>query len=686
MLGSRKRASFVLNSRETDRFRPDIQGLRAVAVVAVVLNHAGIPFVSGGYVGVDVFFVISGFLITSHLLRSLERDNRIHFGAFYARRARRILPASFTVLAASIAGAYFFVPPVLREQVFRDAVATALYVPNYAFAIQGTDYLADSAPSVFQHYWSLGVEEQFYLLWPLLLLAAFVLTRGSRRALVVALAVVVVGSFIVCVLLTYSSQPWAFFSLWSRAWELGIGGLVAVVPVAGARRMPAAIAGTLGWIGVAGILVASILFSASTAFPGSAAALPVASAALVIFAGGTPSRFGPLLVLGLRPVQFLGLISYSLYLVHWPILILTEDAVGTYVTLSVWATTGLALAAVPIAWALYRWIENPARDSTWLTRRSWRPLVAAGVGSLVLALVASTGASATTGLPLNSGRAAAASTPTDPPIATAFVPSNLRPSLQRAADDNPALYADGCEVGFAQTVPGPCYLGDPKGKRIVLFGDSHAAQWYPALAAIAKNEGYRLETQTKSACPSVDIEIARNGVDYKACDVWRDNVLRDLKSDPPALVIIANYDNPDFNDSSNTSDQWAAGMRSTLGQLTAVTKVAVIADTPDFRVSPIVCLSAHLTSAVDCARPATTVLKSPGRVPSADPSNLSGATFIDLTGYFCTTSCPPIIGATMVYRDSHHLSATFAASLAPVLEPRIDELLGSGSTPNKTGG
>jgi peptidoglycan/LPS O-acetylase OafA/YrhL len=659
-------------------FRPDIQGLRALAVLAVILNHAGLPFVQGGYVGVDVFFVISGFLITAHLLRSLESDGRIGFAGFYARRARRILPAAFTVLGLSIMGTFVFVPPLLREQVFRDAVATAFYVPNYAFAVQGTDYLAETSPSVFQHYWSLGVEEQFYLLWPLLLLAIFLLVRRSRTGLVVTLAILVVGSFATCVVLTSHSQPWAFFSLWTRAWELGVGGLIAVIP--SHLRLGPKVAAYVGWVGIGGIFAAAVLYSSATAFPGWAAALPVAAAGLVIFSGNTAPAYGPQALLGARPLQFLGLISYSLYLLHWPVLVLAQNAVGNYTPLPVWATTLLVVASIPLAWALYRFVENPARRASWLRRTNWRPLALAGIGSLVLAGVALGGSVATAALPLNAGRTTAQVPPTDPPVATQFVPSNLVPDLQHAADDNPAIYADGCEVDFAQTSPQPCFTGDPGGQRIVLFGDSHAAQWYPALAKFAKDNHLRLETETKSACPSVAVEVARNGVDYSACDTWRNNVISDLQANPPALVVIANYGNPEFNDKDNPANQWATGMKQTIGTLTTATKVVVIADTPDLRTSPIVCLSAHLTSAQSCGRPRSLALDSPGRIPGETPADLAGASFVDLTDYFCSaTWCPAIVGDTLIYRDSHHITATYSTDLAAVLAPRLLKIIDSGS-------
>src|SRR5690625_3280952 len=208
-------------------FRPDVQGLRAIAVRLVVLYHAGLQTLSGGFVGVDVFFVISGFLITTHLLESLQTHGRIPFASFYAKRARRILPASLLVAGLTVVAAWLWMPPLLMTQVFEGAVATALYVPNILFAVEGTEYLAETSPSVFQHYWSLGIEEQFYLFWPAILAAGFWLARRSERRLLYGVAALTLVSFIACVVWMDISQSWTFFSLPTRAWELGVGGLLA---------------------------------------------------------------------------------------------------------------------------------------------------------------------------------------------------------------------------------------------------------------------------------------------------------------------------------------------------------------------------------------------------------------------------------------------------------------------------
>lgn len=654
-------------------FRGDIQGLRAVAVGAVVLYHAGVPFLPGGFVGVDVFFVISGFLITTHLLTELDREGRVRFARFYARRARRILPAAFVVLAASVVAALIWYPPLLMGEVWKDAVATALYVPNYLFAVEGTDYLAEQTPSLFQHYWSLGIEEQFYLLWPVVLAAAAAFTR-TRRALFVILAALVAVSFAVGVAQTYSDQPWAFFSLPTRAWELGAGGLLAIA-VSRGIRVPARLAPTAGWIGLAGIVAAIVLFDAGTLFPGVAAALPVAATLLVIFAGTTSSRGAPTAVLSTPGMMFVGAISYSLYLVHWPALLVPQAASGFTAPLPLAVALGIAVLCVPAAWVLHRLVENPVRRAPWLvTARPRRSLAAALGGSAACVLLASAAAATASAAPLRTD-ALASSAVTAPPAATSFVPANVTPDLRDVRDDEPVIYADGCVDDYRSSEAKGCVYEPAKtasapAPRIVLFGDSHAASWFPAVAGAAEAQGYALQVFTKASCRSLEMPQERDGVPYVSCDHWRAKVLERLGEDPPALVILANYAAAADNVGA---DRWREGLTGTLDAIDV--PVVILADSPDLRTPPAVCLSAHLTDTPVCSVSAAEALRPEVRAIERAVAAAEGAEVIDLGRFFCDDTCGPIIGDTVVYRDAHHLTATFSELLAPPLARELAPIL-----------
>jgi len=655
-----------VNSHNTTGFRGDIQGLRAIAVASVLLYHANMPFITGGYVGVDVFFVISGFLITSHLLSQLRTRGRVDFPAFYARRVRRILPASLVVVALSTLGAVIWYPPMLIREVWKGAVASALYVPNYLFAVEGTDYLSEQSPSLFQHYWSLGVEEQFYLVWPVLLGLGFLAMRSRARRLFLLVAGLTVASFIAGAVLTYHSQPWAFFSLPTRAWELGAGGLAAFVA---AYRPDLIKAGpVLGWVGVAGILASLFLFDSSTSFPGIAAALPVLSTAAVILAGVNASSFGPAAVLSLRPFQFIGLTSYSLYLVHWPLFLLINAAVFQ-AHLSAPLRLGIALLCVPLAWLLYRFVEAPARDGRWLKNaRPRRSLLAAAVAPVIVALIATGSFLYVRSVPLHADAAAQTASISAAPAFTGFVPSNLKPSLSEASTDQAEIYDDGCHATFTESDLKSCVYGDPKLPRIVLFGDSHAAHWFPALKAFAASHGYSLESRTKSSCPSVLAGISLNGVPYTSCAEWRQKVIDRINSEPVALVVVSNYaaSLPRLLD----GESWEKGLRKTLDSIRATT--VVLADTPDLKVSTPVCLSAKITAASACGK-ARSAAFTP-QVQNAERAAAAGhgSGFIDLSDYLCSADrCDPIIGDTLVYRDGHHLTATFSTKLAQPLGEKL---------------
>ena len=395
-------------------FRPDIEGLRAVAVLAVVLFHADVPGVGGGYVGVDVFFVISGFLITGLLFREVSTAGTVRLRRFYGARARRLLPASATVGVVTAIGSAVLLPPLQARTVIGDGIASALYVGNYRFIFQGVDYLApEMAPSPFLHYWSLGVEEQFYLVWPALIIGTAWLIRRARRRTrthatssqspyLVVLALVAAVSFALSLVVTYWLPFVAFFSLPTRAWQLAVGGLVALT--AGQwRRLPATVATIAGWGGLALILLACILLSTTTLYPGTAALLPVLGTALVIGAGCAAHSQGCGRVLALSPMRAVGRVSYSWYLWHWPVLLLAPPLLGHPLGLAgrlatVVVSGGLAVLTLHL-------IENPLRFAA-PVRRS--PIGSLALGGAATAVAVCVGVALLVLVPIPVGRGAPA--------------------------------------------------------------------------------------------------------------------------------------------------------------------------------------------------------------------------------------------------------------------------------------
>ncbi len=473
--------------------RSDIQGLRAVAILAVVAYHAGLP-VPGGYVGVDVFFVISGYLITQLLWGELAAGGRLSFAGFYARRARRLLPSAVLVILVTVVASVAVLGPLEAKAVAKDAVACALYVGNYRFAFQATNYLnAHGAVSPLQNYWSLGVEEQFYLVWPALLLAASLIGRrhrgrhrptstdGARWAVIGAMAVVGALSFWMCVSLTHTDEPWAFFSLPTRAWELAVGGLLALaVPLV--RRVPAWALGAIGWAGLGAVAWSLVAFGPQTPFPGAAALVPVTGTGAALVAGTRNLTAGPARLLGLAPLQPIGAVSYTWYLWHWPALVLAPYVVGHRLGLT--QNLAVCLFSLLLAALTTVLLEQPVRRSPWLTARTMRSLVAGGALSLVAAFAA-VAIVAAVPPPVGSGHATASRLATNhiatggssstsssavttadsidaqvnrliyESLANSQVPASLTPSLADAAADTPVPFNDGCFDGFTDAVRPP---------------------------------------------------------------------------------------------------------------------------------------------------------------------------------------------------------------------------------------
>ncbi|HEY1652222.1 MAG TPA: acyltransferase family protein [Acidimicrobiales bacterium] len=698
--------------------RRDIQGLRAVAILAVVAYHAGLP-VPGGYVGVDVFFVISGYLITQLLWREFSEGGHLSFAGFYARRARRLLPSAVLVIVVTVVVSVAVLSPLQVKAVAKDAVACALYVGNYRFAFQATNYLNSQGPvSPLQNYWSLGVEEQFYLVWPALLVAASLIGRRarghhqrssaerSRGAVIGALAVVAVLSFWLCVTLTHSNEPWAFFSLPTRAWELAVGGLLALA-TPHARRIPSWALATIGWAGLGAVAWSLWVFGAQTPFPGAAALIPVAGTGAALFAGSRALKAGPARLLGLAPLQPIGAVSYTWYLWHWPALILAPYVLGHTLDLAqnvVVCVLSLLLAALTTVL-----LEQPVRRSAWLSARSVRSLVAGGAISLVGALAAVLILAAVPP-PVGSGHAAAAKLETrhnaaagsssTPPSATATAtsldtqvnklvyeslanpdaPANLTPSLADAAADAPAP-EDGCLDGFTDASVHPCVYGDTSSSRsIVLFGDSHAMQWFPAFDNLANQQHDALVVMTKATCPPINITVYSPdlGRSYTECNEWRAAELQRMTTLRPAVVILGFSREYGIDDDHVIVDgpAWLSGltdMITTIEQDTGA-KVVLMGDDPYPQQSTPDCLSQHLDDTPACSIPKRYPFYNPSGIPQEKAvAAAAGAGYVDTDPWFCiATTCTVIVGNMLVYRDDNHITATYASWLTPVIGAHLE--------------
>jgi peptidoglycan/LPS O-acetylase OafA/YrhL len=682
-------------------FRADIEGLRGIAVVLVLLFHASIPGFNGGFVGVDVFFVISGFLITGMLLREYETTGKISLSNFYARRVRRLLPASALVLVVTLLASIIILPPVSIPSVARDVSAAALYVSNIVFAFRATDYFsAGSAPSPILHFWSLGVEEQFYLFWPAIFLIVAFGSKKIRLRIGTAIAAIGISSFMFATYLITRAGPWAFFSLPTRAWELALGGILAVI---GTRlsRIPAWIALLLGWTGLIADIYSGIFIKANAPFPSWPALTPTFGAAMLIVGGSRTSLFSPAHLLGRKILQSLGGISYSLYLWHWPLLVLPlalKDA-----PLNIYERSGLALLAIPFAYATKRWVEDPLRHGKFIGTRPRKNLAMAGAMALLIAGVAITTDYVVTtsarsnvvaltpeqkiaelNALLNPLSENSKSANTRPDTLASPVPSNLQPALIDAKADRPLTYHDRChtEQNLSPSTK-PCLYGDLNSNTtIALFGDSHALSWFPALNIVAKKNGWKLLSLTMSACSPADIpgwNPSNNSV-MKNCAIWRADSLRRIALAKPIITVVAGTRGFATIDSKGRvlageakSAAWRSGMNRTVRLLKiASSHVIYIGDSPASRVDPPVCLSAHPKNALDCATPVANAIQNDWLSQETAMTMDEGISFIAPDLWICPTSpCPVILGNLLIYMDGGHLTATFSAALSSHLRKAI---------------
>jgi peptidoglycan/LPS O-acetylase OafA/YrhL len=639
-------------------FRRDVEGLRALAIGIVLLAHAGVPFAAGGFVGVDVFFVISGFLITRLLVGELDRTGRVSLTRFYARRVKRLMPQALTALVAVALLARFLLSPLRADAALNDVVASGVYAMNWHLSAQAVDYFATgAADGPLDHFWSLAVEEQFYLAWPLLLLVL------PRRFALPAITAITVAS------LAYAASRTAYFSTAARAWELGVGGLLALwLP---GHRITARAGAAAAWAGIAAIAAATVAFSPETGVPGLPTLLPALGAAALVAAGTSSSPARPTRWLSTRGACFVGRLSYAWYVWHWPVLVFAAAVLGP---LGVWG--GIALTAVSFVPAIvtHRLIEEPLRRSRLRAPRAVvaAPITAAGALLVAVAISWSIPSPPTLAADKAEGAPQLERTRTIQRSAKA-----LRPTPRDADEDRGRSYADGCLADAEATASPRCVYGDRRSPTtVVLFGDSHAMQWFPALDRLARRRHWRLVQLAKAGCPpsAVDVIYAPEHRAYPECRVWREDTLRRIERERPALVVVTEsvqYRIPGLGAESGMR-ALADGYAPVLARLQqTVPRVVVLGDTPMPPRDVPDCVAGAMRHLPRCAfgRRAATARAA---LVAAGAARVPGVEVIDVTGRFCVRSlCPAVIGNVLVYRNSGHLTATYAATLAPWLARRL---------------
>ena len=609
-----------------------IQGLRALAALLVTLFHA--KWVNGGFIGVDIFYVISGFLITGLLLREIERTGTINFKEFYARRFKRLLPTSFFVLLITAVASWLLIPDTMRSSLGRDIIAASLYVSNYLFAWWQADYQnLDATPSPVIHYWSLAVEEQFYLIWPLLILFFFIAATKFKKKILLTLLIATVTalSFVFSIYQTETSPIWAFYSLPTRAWELGLGALLVLLPPIKTKKL-------VGLLGFIFIIVSAFIFGETTAFPGVNAVLPVLGTVMLI---STINSWPPFLndVANSRMFQWLGEISYPLYLWHWPLLVLPS----TYFArpLAIYERILAIIATIILADLTHRFIEEPFRkhktEPTLVFKRS-------GVITLVSVLI---------------GTAIIFSSSDKIDV------SGINGAVSLAQiKARPLVYDDGCHANYAQTKSDECIYADTKSdKTMVLYGDSHAAQWFPALVEIASRSGYRLISLTKSACPSVDtVRLDQGGFKMSRCKQWRINTIKRIQEINPDVLIMSSFQYfaqpPRFTDREKW---WNDGQRKLLTEVKNISPHLIyITDTPHPLRDIPACLANYSISKCNTTQ-------------RSEDLSISGFNVINPNSWLCSRVCPAVKDGVVAYRDASHISVDIAIALIPRLTQALRE-------------
>tara|TARA_R110000772_G_scaffold15931_14_gene45788 strand:+ start:4278 stop:6299 length:2022 start_codon:yes stop_codon:yes gene_type:complete len=646
-------------------FRPDIQGMRALAILLVVGSHAGIPGFAGGYIGVDIFFVLSGYLISGLLIKEADSNHRIDFLQFYARRFKRLLPALLTVVLGTSLLAYYIYAPFEQSSQSQAAFTVPLWLSNVYFSFSDFDYFStQSTGNLFLHTWSLAVEEQFYLIWPLLIFA-FLLQKNStlnevvnrQHNLSIGLAFIFFVSLLICIYWSYMAPLLAFYLMPARAWQFALGGIIFLLAdgkIALPKNIQTAKHYTImSYLGISMIAVTMLYLDGEQVYPGLNALLPTTGAALLLYSGLAPVSTLVNRVLSVSCLQKIGDLSYSWYLWHWPILLF-----GASLFPDSGLTMKISLLAVSLilAQCTYILIESPLRHYRQFTLRP--------VMTVFLALFfMGTAVAAIKGWEIKSTNIAAQAE---------------QSRFLQARSQLPAIYAMGCDDWFSDARILACTFGDDNAERkAVLIGDSIGVQWFSGLAEPLVNAGWQFIVLTKSSCPIVDEEIfyARIGSIYEVCSIWRDEALKRISDIQPELVFIGSQSGYNFS-----AEQWQNGTSRILSALTPVSKsVFIIRGTEKLPLDGPACLARQnwqpdlFSRFNDCVfeheENTDDIMLSAISTAAADFKN---AYILDLNSLVCPQhKCRAELNGLVVFRDDQHLTNSFVRSQSEAIMTKV---------------
>lgn len=720
-------------------FRADIEGLRAVAVLMVLFNHA-LGWPSGGFLGVDVFFLISGFLITGLMLRDFDRHGTLSFGGFYLRRAKRILPAAVLVILVTVAAAFVLLSAPRAAAVRTDGLWSLFFAENWHLMIEGADYFqATASESPLEHYWSLAVEEQFYLVWPLLILLLLVVARrssgrtGSGRTIVIALLAIVSASFAWSLLTAVTRPSAAYFDTFGRVWELGLGALIAVSASVW-LRLDDRVRPLIAWAGLALVIAGGVLVTSEMLLPAPAALVAVGGAALLVIAG-TGGRQRWLWPLTNPATRYIGRISFSLYLWHFPVIFYLGVVFGDDNPLLPALAISLSLV---LAVASFHFVEEPFRrmklapaapvgaapkPSAAASQRLNRGKLANGALIIAAALTTALVIVAVVRVapaPATALSVTVESTPMATPTPSASGDPVAQPAVDAAAERTTALrdalaatewpalvpavadfgtrgraviagewVADGCLGGDDAPVADPvanaqrCVYGDPaadSARTAVVYGDSMAISYVPAVRA-ALGEGWAVRVFTLAGCPVSEAPVTRPGGEaYPECDAFREWARSEIAETAPALVFVSEAtDNARLASGAEGDDafvEWSLATRASLDGLAGSTSEVVVMTRPPAGVSLYDCQT-PLSSPQDCVRSTEQGFERRA-VALRDAVAEAGAGFrlVNTLSWFCNQGeCPSFIGTTPVFADGVHLTAAASAAAGPLLAAELADAL-----------